>query len=85
MDVSLTLENSYSEDVCIMVDVLRASTTITVALEKFSEVIPVTELDEALNLASQKRLWWQEKGGATVKGFDTGNSPVEIQRFCGKL
>lgn len=56
MDVSLTLENSYSQDVCIMVDVLRASTTITVALEKFSEVIPVTELDEALNLASQKEV-----------------------------
>ncbi|HNR25284.1 MAG TPA: 2-phosphosulfolactate phosphatase [Methanobacteriaceae archaeon] len=85
MDVSLTLENSYSEDVCIMVDVLRASTTITVALEKFSEVIPVTELEEALNLASQKEVVVAgERGGATVKGFDTGNSPVEIQRFCGE-
>lgn len=85
MDVSLTLENSYSEDVSIMVDVLRASTTITVALENFAQIIPVTKIDEALNMASQqKAVLAGERGGATVEGFDTGNSPFEIQKFRGK-
>lgn len=85
MYVSLTLENSYSEDVSIMVDVLRASTTITVALESFEEIIPVLEIDEALSLAShQEAILAGERGGATVKGFDTGNSPVEIKKFQGK-
>jgi 2-phosphosulfolactate phosphatase len=85
MDVSLTLEKSYSEDVCIMVDVLRASTTITVALESFDEIIPVTKLDEALSLASQhKAVLAGEREGATMEGFDAGNSPFEIQKFSGK-
>jgi 2-phosphosulfolactate phosphatase len=82
MHVSLTLENSYSEDVSIMVDVLRASTTITVALESFEEIIPVKEIDEALNLASQHQaVLAGERGGAKVKGFETGNSPLEIHKF----
>jgi 2-phosphosulfolactate phosphatase len=85
MDVSLTLEKSYTEDVSIMVDVLRASTTITVALETFDEIIPVTQLDDALNLASQRKaVLAGERGGDTVEGFDTGNSPIEIQKFSGK-
>ncbi len=85
MDVSLTLEKSYSEDVSIMVDVLRASTTITVALESFDEIIPVTKLDDALNLASQcKAVLAGERGGQSVEGFNTGNSPIEIQKFSGK-
>jgi 2-phosphosulfolactate phosphatase len=84
MDVSLTLENSYSEDVCIMVDVLRASTTITVALENFAQIIPVTKIDEARILASQqKAVLAGERGGATVEGFETGNSPLEIRNFRG--
>ena len=37
MKVSLSLDKSYSEDVAIMVDVLRASTTMTVAMENFSQ------------------------------------------------
>jgi 2-phosphosulfolactate phosphatase len=85
MHVSLTLENSYSEDVSVMVDVLRASTTITVALESFEEIIPVKKIDDALNLASQHQaVLAGERGGAKVKGFETGNSPLEIQRFNGK-
>lgn len=85
MDVSLTLEKSYSEDVGIMVDVLRASTTITVALESFDEIIPVTQLDDALKLASQREaVLAGERGGDTVEGFNTGNSPIEIQKFRGK-
>ncbi len=53
MKVSLSLDKSYSEDVAIMVDVLRASTTITVAMENFSNIIPVKSIEEAEKLAEK--------------------------------
>jgi len=85
MRVSLSLERSFSTDVSIMVDVLRASTTITIALENFSKIIPVRSLEEALQLAMQhKSILAGERDGAVVDGFDVGNSPLDIQKFKGK-
>ena len=86
MKVSLSLESSNSCDVAIMVDALRASTTITVALENFKKIIPVKNIEDAEELASSyKAVLAGERGGAQVKGFDTGNSPVEIKKFKGKI
>ncbi|NYB51441.1 MAG: 2-phosphosulfolactate phosphatase [Methanobacteriaceae archaeon] len=85
MQVSLSLERSFSQDVAIMVDVLRASTTITVALEKIPYIIPTLEIEEALAMVPDHQAFIAgERGGATIEGFDTGNSPVEIQKFSGK-
>lgn len=84
MKVNLSFEKSYSNDLSIMVDVLRASTTITVALDHFNEVIPVLEQDEALKIASEKEaVIAGERRGATIEGFDAGNSPIEIQKLTG--
>jgi 2-phosphosulfolactate phosphatase len=84
MKVNLSFEKSYSSDLSIMVDVLRASTTITVALDHFKEVIPVLEQGEALKIASKKEaLIAGERRGATIEGFDAGNSPIEIQKLTG--
>lgn len=84
MKVNLSFEKSYSSDLSIMVDVLRASTTITVALDHFNEVIPVLEQDEALKIASEKEaVIAGERRGATIEGFDAGNSPIEIQKLTG--
>ena len=38
MKVTLSFEESISRDVSIMIDVLRASTTITTALDKFNQI-----------------------------------------------
>ena len=40
MKVTLSLETSISEDTSIMVDALRASTTMISALNKYEKVIP---------------------------------------------
>lgn len=85
MQVSLSLERSTSEDVSIMVDVLRASTTITIALETIPCIIPALEIEEALVMAPKHQAFLAgERGGATIEGFDAGNSPLEIQKLSGK-
>ncbi|MDD4810840.1 MAG: 2-phosphosulfolactate phosphatase [Methanobacterium formicicum] len=85
MQVSLSFERSLSKDVAIMVDVLRASTTITVALEKIPNIIPTLEIEEALALAPEHQAFLAgERGGATIEGFDVGNSPLEIQELEGE-
>ena len=86
MKVSLSLDRSYSEDVAIMVDVLRASTTITVAMENFSTIIPVKSIEEAEKIAKKyDAVLAGERRGAAIEWFDTGNSPVEISRFSGNV
>ncbi len=85
MQVSLSLERSFSHDVSIMVDVLRASTTITIALERIPYIIPTREIEEALTIAPENDAFLAgERGGANIEGFDTGNSPIEIQKLSGK-
>ncbi len=84
MLVSLSLDKSYSKDVAIMVDVLRASTTITVALNNFNQIIAVKDKNKAIKLAEEHdTVLAGEREGATIEGFDAGNSPVEIQNFSG--
>ncbi len=86
MKVSLSLDKSYSEDVAIMVDVLRASTTITVAMENFSRIIPVKSITEAEKIAGKyNAILAGERRGAAVEGFDVGNSPIEISDFNGEV
>ncbi len=86
MLVSLSLDRSLSRDVAIMVDVLRASTTITVALDNFNKIIAVKDKNNAIKLAKDHNaILAGEREGATIAGFDTGNSPVEIKNFSGDI
>jgi 2-phosphosulfolactate phosphatase len=86
MKVSLSLDKSYSEDVAILVDVLRASTTITVAMENFRTIIPVKSIEEAKKLAEKHdAVLAGERNGAAIEWFDTGNSPLEISKFMGDV
>lgn len=64
----------------IVVDVLRASTTITTALDSGAEkVIPCLAVEEARELASKRSgaLLGGERQGKKLPGFDFGNSPAE--------
>ena len=84
MKISLRLEKSETSDVTIMVDTLRASTTICVALDSFNKVIPVTDYEKAKFIASKENaILAGERNGVKIKGFDVGNSPVNIQNFRG--
>jgi len=73
--------------VTVVIDVLRASTTIIHALAAgCTAVRPCAEINEARELADGMRagrvLLGGESGGAPLPGFDLGNSPRE---YTGKL
>lgn len=62
----------------VVVDAYRASTTIAVLVHKGAEVIPVASIEEAARLPGvDYRIG--ERGSAKVKGFDFGNSPMEVR------
>jgi 2-phosphosulfolactate phosphatase len=68
----------------VVIDVVRASTTIVSALAEGARgVVPVATVDEA---AARARSWpggavlGGERGGAPPPGFDCGNSPAEYTR-----
>ncbi|MBU4534678.1 MAG: 2-phosphosulfolactate phosphatase [Euryarchaeota archaeon] len=85
MKISLSLEKSYSNDLSIMVDVLRASSTITVALDHFQQVVPVIDQENARKISEKlNAVLAGERRGATLNGFNAGNSPWEIQKFNGE-
>lgn len=82
MKVTLSFEETISSDVSIMVDVLRASTTITAALNKFEEIIPCFTPEEAFKLKNETGgVIAGERKGAKVEGFDIGNSPNALKNF----
>jgi 2-phosphosulfolactate phosphatase len=70
--------------VVVVVDVLRATTTLACALEAGAEKVqPCLEVAEARELAQVRRLAGEqvllggERGGEPIAGFDLGNSPLE--------
>ena len=80
MKVTLSFEETSSSDVSIMVDALRASSTITLALDNFKKVIPCFTAEEAFNLKDQfGGILAGERGGKQLEGFDVGNSPSAVK------
>lgn len=68
----------------VVIDVLRASTTITTALAAGArQIIPCREIDDARRIAAEfggDCLLGGERGGLPIDGFDLGNSPAEYNR-----
>jgi len=66
----------------VVIDVLRACTTITTALEHGAkEIIPVSTIENAVkisgNLFGDVTLRGGERNGKMIEGFNLGNSPLE--------
>lgn len=82
MKVTLSFEQSESGDVSIMVDALRASTTITLALDNFNKIIPCFTPEEALKLKEKLGgVAAGERKGKQLEGFDIGNSPTDLKDY----
>lgn len=82
MKVTLSFEESASSDVSIMVDALRASTTITLALNNFKRIIPCFTPEEALDLKEKVGgVLAGERLGKQIEGFELGNNPNTIKDF----
>lgn len=66
--------------VCVVFDILRATSTITTALEHgVEEILPAASISEALSLKNEypNALLGGERHGEKIDGFDLGNSPLE--------
>ena len=75
---------TISDDLVIVIDVLRASSTIVTAFAAGAEkIIPIYNPEEARNRAlaikSSQVLLCGERGGKKLPGFDMGNSPLEYR------
>ena len=73
-----------ARSVCIVVDVLRASSSITTLLERgCAEVVPAADTTEArrLSVALPSHLLCGEENGLPPDGFAYGNSPSEFSRL----
>ncbi|NJK37554.1 MAG: 2-phosphosulfolactate phosphatase family protein [Oscillatoriales cyanobacterium RM2_1_1] len=70
-------------DCAIVVDVLRATTTIATALDAGADSIQAfSDVDALIQVSNQwpadKRIRIGERGGQKVEGFDLGNSPLSF-------
>ena len=73
----------------VVLDVLRASSTITVALNNGArEIIPVASIESAVKISGslfgEVTLRGGERNGKTIEGFNLGNSPLEYSEAAVK-
>lgn len=78
-------ESLYDGATVVIIDVLRASTTVCAALlNGAKEVITCESLDKAVtvfnNLSKENRYLGGERNGEMPPGFNAGNSPAEYTR-----
>ena len=84
MDIDVALVPSqaraWTDRVCIVIDELRASSTMTTLLDLgASEILLTQSLPEARRLATKHGgVLCGERGGITPRGFDYNNSPAEL-------
>lgn len=75
-------EEDIRDKTVVMIDVLRASSTMVTALQNGAKgVIAVEDMGDASkishNLDAESFLMSGEKNGITIEGYDLGNSPLE--------
>lgn len=68
-----------SDEDIIIIDTLRASSTVVTALSLGIEtIVPVMDDREAFRLKNASTVISGETGGSKIDGYDIGNSPVEL-------
>ncbi len=80
-EIGTLARKDLSEVDCVVLDVLRATSTMTTALAHgAAAIIPVAEIEEARRLkdASPERILAGERHGLPPEGFEKGNSPLEF-------
>jgi 2-phosphosulfolactate phosphatase len=78
IDVALTPDDSRPADTAVVIDVLRATSTVTQALAAgYLRVLCTDSIERALALRAPGRVLAGERGGVMPSGFDQGNSPQE--------
>ncbi|MEM6263724.1 MAG: 2-phosphosulfolactate phosphatase [Bacteroidota bacterium] len=76
---SLIDEFDVSEAIVVVIDILRATTSICVAFGNGADhVIPVEHIEECMAYKKQGYLVAAERNGEQIQGFDFGNSPFSF-------
>ena len=82
-EIDTLLQADLSATVCVVFDVLRATSSILTGLAHGAEEIrPVVSIEEALEARAQwpDAVLGGERFGNRIDGFDLGNSPLEYRR-----
>lgn len=67
------------ETVVVVIDILRATTSMCVAIDRGVEhIVPVASVEACAALKAQGYLAAAERNGQTVEGFEFGNSPFSF-------
>ena len=87
MKIKVSLFNSTTKDLTIVIDLLRASTTIIVALNNFNKVIPVNNDDDAFKIKEKfpDAILAGERDLNSIEGYDITNSPEIIKNYHGDI
>lgn len=71
----------FKDRIVVVIDVLRATSVMVTALNNgCNKIIPVKEIEEAIDIASKDRnkyLLGGERGGIKIDKFDFSNSPLD--------
>lgn len=80
IDVAFTRAQIQPADTAVVIDVLRATSTIAVALASgYERVLVAGSLDQAQELRAPGRVLAGERHCERPEGFDLGNSPAGVQ------
>src|SRR5690606_8971758 len=79
---SVLSEDDVKDRTVVVIDILRASSTIATALNNGARsIVPVADMAQAGKIASnldqQSYLLGGERGGENIEGYHLGNSPLE--------
>ena len=87
MKIKVSLFDSTTDDLTIVIDLLRASTTIIVALNNFNKVIPVNNDEQAFKIKEEHpdTILAGERDLKTIEGYNITNSPKMIQNYTGNI
>jgi len=75
------------QKVVVVIDVLRATSTICVAIDNGAKkVMPIPSVDECRKYESDEHIIAAEKNGVKIEGFKYGNSPYDFmgEKIAGK-
>src|ERR1043166_4826688 len=70
---------NYADCIVVVIDILRASSSMCVALEHGAErIIPVAGIEETQHYRKKGFVIAAERDGEIIPGFDFGNSPFSF-------
>lgn len=76
------IEESFTDQVVIVLDIFRATSFIVTALAMGAKrILPAATIEQARQLATDGRILAGERGAKKIDGFDLGNSPSALRDF----